>query len=277
MERGISNSDTRHLAETVTKIYYFTGQRDNLTARRFTPTSYLIFTFISCDSPSERVAWNETAIVASCYNPTTRQNFLTMGHVESEENADARYKTIALLPIPSACLSIFGSWTIIQMAFRIARSKGWTTYNRLLVAMSLCDILVSSHLAFAAFLKPQETSHQPWAVGNDVTCSFSGFMFQFTQASSFIYNTSLSFYFVLSTRARVNKSEMARRYEPWMHLMAIVFPLITSITGLILDVYSEPVLGMSCWVNDYPKGRLLQDPKPFIYCRLTSHVSPSFG
>lgn len=165
------------------------------------------------------------------------------------EGYDSELKALALLPIPGAFLSICGSATIVFIACRTGHEKGWTTYNRLLFGMSVSDIVFSGHLAVSNFLRPSETSYRPSAIGNDATCSFSGFLLQLTHSAPY-YNACLSYYFLLATRFRYSKSRMARLVEPWTHLISIGFPLITSTVGLILGAYSEPVLGPGCWVNE---------------------------
>ena len=68
--------------------------------------------------------------------------------------SDQQEKAISIVPIPVAVLSIFGSISIIQIACRNRKSKKWTPYTRLLIAISCCDIIYSI------------TSRQPQASAN---------------------------------------------------------------------------------------------------------------
>lgn len=88
---------------------------------------------------------------------------------------DPQKTLLAALPIPSAILSVFGSSVIICMALLSRKSRPWTPYNRLLVAMSIYDIVTSIALASATFMGPKETSNKAWAIGNDSSCSAMGF------------------------------------------------------------------------------------------------------
>lgn len=81
--------------------------------------------------------------------------------------SDKQEMVLAILPIPSAILSIFGSFVIIAMAFKSHRKTPWTPYHGLLTGMSMFDILFSITLAAGSFLYPQETSHRVWALGNE--------------------------------------------------------------------------------------------------------------
>ena len=173
-----------------------------------------------------------------------------------ETLSDTQSKLLAILPIPAASLSILGSVGIIYMTYNNnnkSEIQKWTPYHRLLVAMSVCDIIFSITLAVSAFSFPKETSRRVWAMGNETTCSIVGFFMQFSN-STILYNAMLSFYFLLLSRFDVPNQKIAKRIEPIMHLLSVGYPLITAVVGSVMDVYSEPTLGPGCWVNDYPRG-----------------------
>ena len=83
-------------------------------------------------------------------------------NIEFRSLSDAHKKLLAILPIPSATLSIFGSTIIIVMLIKGRKQKPWIPYQRLLLAMSICDIISSLTLAAGAFLYPKETSDKVW-------------------------------------------------------------------------------------------------------------------
>jgi len=166
--------------------------------------------------------------------------------------SDVQKTILDILPIPSAVLSIFGSSIIIYMAYLSRKSRPWTPYNRLLVGMSVFDIITSIALASAAFSNPKETSNKALAMGNDSTCSAMGFFNQISYSGT-LYNASLSFYFLFTARFGMKNAQIARRIEPTMHIFNVGFPLITGFIGLFVGVYGEPEVGVGCWVNRYPK------------------------
>ena len=65
---------------------------------------------------------------------------------------------LAILPIPSSICSVLGSSIIIFIALKSRRSKAWTPYNRLLLGMSICDIIFSITLGLSIFLLPKDSS-----------------------------------------------------------------------------------------------------------------------
>lgn len=159
----------------------------------------------------------------------------------------ATQKTIlAFLPIPSAILSIIGSSVIIYMAYLSKKSRSWTPYNRLLVAMSIYDIISSIALASAAFMNDKETSNKAWAMGNDSTCSTIGFLNQISYSGT-LYNAALSYYFLFTARFGMKNDLVARRIEPTMHVISVGFPMITGFVGLYLGVYSESEVSGQSW------------------------------
>ncbi|CAJ1970412.1 unnamed protein product [Cylindrotheca closterium] len=163
-----------------------------------------------------------------------------------------REKILAILPIPSSILSIIGSSVILYMAFSTRKERKWTTYTRLLVGLSMCDIVSSISLGLAAFMRRPE-SERVWAMGNDATCAAAGTLIQFSYSGLF-YNAFLSWYFVLTVRFGVKHDVIARKFEPIMHFISVGYPLVTAILGAILGVYAETSTGMGCWVNNYPDG-----------------------
>ena len=175
-----------------------------------------------------------------------------MEHHIAEPLDDGRYKALILLAIPSAVLSIAGSTAIIYMVCS-KKTRRWTPYTRLLLCMSICDIILSVHLAMGSFMRPEATSNRPWAVGNEATCAFSGWVGQLSLSAN-LYNAALSFYFLFSARFRMKDGTIARWVEPFMHTVAIGYPLATATIGAFFGFFSEPELGLGCGVNDYPRN-----------------------
>eukprot|EP00980_Cylindrotheca_fusiformis_P017211 scaffold5297_cov104-Cylindrotheca_fusiformis.AAC.4 len=159
---------------------------------------------------------------------------------------------LAILPIPSAILSIFGSSVILYMALKSREERKWTPYTRLLIGLSIFDIFSSANMAVSTFLRPSD-SHRIWSFGNDTTCSVIGFLTQATHSSA-CYNAMLSFYFLLTARFGLKNSYIATWIEPLMHFISIGYFFGTAIVGAALGVYADLYVGTGCWVNDYPRN-----------------------
>jgi len=80
-----------------------------------------------------------------------------------------------------------------------------------------------------------------------------GFLNQLSYGT-LLYNGSLSLYFLLTTRYGYSKEYIAKKIEPWIHIVGHGFAAITSIVALALDAYDEMTSGTGCWVANYPRG-----------------------
>lgn len=163
---------------------------------------------------------------------------------------DTQDKVLSILPIFPSLLSIWGSTNIIHMVW-VSEKK--TPYRRILLGLSVCDLINSLVFPFQPFLLPNETSERIWAIGNEQTCDALGFFQQF-HFTSVWYNGMLSFYFLLSVRYGVKEDVMARRYEPVMHLLSIGYPLVTALFGAGFHMYNEVLVGHGCWIYNFPSG-----------------------
>jgi hypothetical protein len=165
--------------------------------------------------------------------------------------SDGQEIAMSLLYVTSSVLSILGSLTIV---FKVLSERNRaTSYDRLMLGLSCSDIVSSLGWLMTPFLLPKETSPRVWAVGNNATCSFLGFLTQLG-FSSVLYNGFLSYYFLATIRHGVKRRDFARKWEPWIHVFVALFAFVTSTVGVGMGFFSEVDIGMGCWVNDYPKG-----------------------
>ncbi|CAJ1960326.1 unnamed protein product [Cylindrotheca closterium] len=165
----------------------------------------------------------------------------------------AQEMALAILPIPSAILSIIGSSIIIYMSVSTRRKRKWTPYTRLLLGLSFYDIVASITLGMATFLRDKDTSPRPLSFGSSGTCSMVGFFNQLSYGT-ICYNGMLSFYFLLTARFGRSNAYVARVVEPWMHLVSNGFAIITSVVALAIGAYGEMAHGNGCWVANFPRG-----------------------
>lgn len=149
----------------------------------------------------------------------------------------------------SGCLSLCGSVCIVLLAMQ-RRERG--TYHRLLLTMSLIDIIHSIAIVFQPFLLPKDPGRL-WSIGNDTTCSISAFFVQFSLSVSF-YNMMLNLNYLLTIRYEMDEKRLAKWVEPWMHLFSILYPLATATWGVSIGMFSNLELGQACWISDFPRG-----------------------
>lgn len=157
----------------------------------------------------------------------------------------AQEKALALIPIFTGLLSTWGSANIIYAVYRTDK-RSRNCYNRIMFGLSFSDVISSLVFSLQAFLLPKETSHRIWASGNDATCAAMGF-FQQLSLSSIFYSGMLSFMYLLTINYSVPEARLAKRYEPWFHILSVGFPVITGIIGGVMGLYGELAVGSFCW------------------------------
>lgn len=192
----------------------------------------------------------------------------TDDNTEISNLSDAQEIALSLLPIPSSILSIIGSSTIIYLVLfnnnmrsknnnhrrsnsSNSSSSSSSTYRRILLGMSICDLIISTAWACSGFLMPSDSSQRVWAFGNDATCTALGFLTQFG-FSGFLYYGALSYYYVLTIRWGMRDARFSKCLEPIMHVICIGYPLATAFFGVGLGIFYENELGIGCWINNYP-------------------------
>lgn len=164
--------------------------------------------------------------------------------------SEAQDITLSILPCLTSMLSCLGS---AQIIFMVLTARKTTPYRRILLGLSVSDFLCSLIYPWQAFLVPKATSYRIWAIGNDQTCMFLGFGQQIFFAS-ILYNSMLSLYFLLTVRYGMSNPHVAQKYEVYMHLVGIGYPVLAAFIGLGVGLFHELEVGHGCWVNDYPEG-----------------------
>ena len=168
---------------------------------------------------------------------------MTVDIVESSLST-GQDKALTVLSIVSSLLSVTGSSIIVAATTR-RHKRG--AYERLLSAMSACDIFASLDFAIQTFLTPRGK----WALslGNEISCVVAGTLFQFGTLSSMIYYNMLAVFFLLTIRFNMDATIIEQRIEPWMHFISIGWPIVTAIAGIIVKAYGPLVLYQGCWMH----------------------------
>lgn len=139
---------------------------------------------------------------------------------------------IALIP---TLMSVVGSVNIARLVKQCPSFKG--SAKRILMGMSLCEVVSSVAFSAQSLFIPRETSHILWAIGNG---SALGLMMQFS-ISSYIFSCFLSFIYLSKIRfgGGDNRDFCATRIEPWTGALGLCYPLITALIGAGMRVYSN--------------------------------------
>jgi len=139
---------------------------------------------------------------------------------------------ISLVWIPrlTATLSFLGSLAIICMILSDRKEKLTKTNHRLMLGLSVIDVLHSAAYATTTLASPRESEFYG-ALGNAFTCNAQGF-FGVLAIAIPMYNTCLSLFFVSTIRFRVPQSTFETKVEPIMHIASIMVPLTLAIASV---------------------------------------------
>ena len=151
---------------------------------------------------------------------------------------------LAILPMISGPLSVMGSAVII---FHVFHQKKRHTYHRLLLSMSLLDIVCSSVLSLSSVLVSRGTEGFRFTMGNNTTCGVSAFITMMSLSFP-IYSASLAIYFLLTIKYEMEHSVLTRRVEPFMHFFAILHPLTLASYAVSIGFFAPNFVDATfCW------------------------------
>lgn len=97
-------------------------------------------------------------------------------------------------------------------------------YYRILLGLSLCDFVASTSFALSTIPMPVDTPGVFGAKGTTQTCTAAGFFLQLS-AGSMMYNLILSIYYTFSGLYKMTDDEFAKKYEPYLHVFAVMITL----------------------------------------------------
>ena len=180
----------------------------------------------------------------------------------------AQQITLAMVPKFSSLLSLAGStWIVAEV---LTGSSTTTTsrassrhhhrlksrmpnrqhpYHRLLLAMSIYDILESVWNFASTWPIPAGTANVYRPLGTTATCTAQGFFLTLSVAVP-IYNACLALYYVLVVRVGISDRTLRRYVEPGMHAVAGLWGWGTAGAAAQLGLLNNANLW--CWIAPYP-------------------------
>eukprot|EP00934_Nitzschia_sp_Nitz4_P004153 Nitzschia sp. Nitz4//scaffold146_size56529//53231//54469//NITZ4_006582-RA/size56529-processed-gene-0.57-mRNA-1//1//CDS//3329536653//4143//frame0 len=161
---------------------------------------------------------------------------------------DSQYYALWFMGTLSCILSLVGSGTILYLIWK--RHKMDELYHRLILGLSVSDVLTTVGLTIQPYMLPRESGY-PFAIGNQTTCTIVGILHPF-YISSYCHNCALALYFMLMIRYGKKEKDIQRLLEPWCYIFAFGFPLIYTTVCASLGLFNpNPFMGL-CNVFPYP-------------------------
>ncbi len=171
--------------------------------------------------------------------------------LESELLAKQRSntKTVSIIAHISASISIISSLLIIVHVLRSHQGLS-TTYHRLLIGLSIADIIFSFFDGVRSTMVPKDVEYfMPGAKGDVDTCTTQGFFLHVSVGISVYYNCSICIYYF--TIINYNKSDayITKKLEHWLHVIPIAAALLSGF--LAVAVNDLNAWGNKCFVVPY--------------------------
>ncbi|KAL7526853.1 hypothetical protein ACHAXR_001682 [Thalassiosira sp. AJA248-18] len=160
-------------------------------------------------------------------------------------------QALAIIPHITGWLSFLGSCSILYDIWCNRKRKLQRPYYRILLGISIYDAVSSFSLGLSTWPIPRGAENIYGAVGNTQTCTAQGFFNQLSLGGP-MYNLMLAIYYLLLGRYRLTEEEIAKRYELYMHLTAVLSTVGVAIAGLPLTLYNNANLW--CWIAAWPPG-----------------------
>lgn len=157
----------------------------------------------------------------------------------------------SILPRITGVMSWLGSFSIAIDVFRKHHKGGNsnsnknkpTTYHRLMLGMSLCDMAFSGALMMTTWPIPADTPGVHAAYGTEATCKTQAFFMQMGIGAPF-YNLCLAIYYYLFIVKNIRPSP---NLERCMHLVCFSFAFSTAIAGLAMGMFGYAAFW--CWIT----------------------------
>lgn len=134
----------------------------------------------------------------------------------------------------SGLLSVMGSSVVVYMIMNRRQKKLSRVKYRLMLAMSTIDVLNSCALAIS-FLPAPSVAECSFGKGNFSTCTAQGFFLQLGLAVP-AYTAMLTLRALGSIVYNFTEKEIARKFEPFMHIIAICPMLGIAVAGTVSDM-----------------------------------------
>ena len=159
-----------------------------------------------------------------------------------------RRVSLATTQITTASISFIAS-LVVAVSLLVGGAGGLRNgpYKRIIFAISVADMMQSLSLIVGPFAPPTSSSRfAPWAMGNQATCTFAGFLFSFG-GCLFMMNTALlSFYYLCKIKRSMSDETFNTKYEWKINSFIIIISLAVNLAGVGLRTINTGLNGTQC-------------------------------
>lgn len=151
----------------------------------------------------------------------------------SAEWRDGHGKATAIARSTSAIVSTIASSLLIYIIYR-SKAGLTTTYHRILLGMSLSDIVFSCSLISFNAVAPRDVDYMVWnARGNTASCAAFGFMTTVGFLGGLLYTCALNLNYLAMVRYNKSQSYIKAKIEPFLLGVPALVAVGCSIVALL--------------------------------------------
>mmetsp|Transcript_14536 Transcript_14536/g.40299 ORF Transcript_14536/g.40299 Transcript_14536/m.40299 type:complete len:578 (+) Transcript_14536:65-1798(+) len=158
---------------------------------------------------------------------------------------------------PAAILSIVASVLVLFVLLRQARERLSKVYGRIWVGICVGNTVVSVLMLLSTVTAPAGTYYA--SQGTEASCNVSAAILHWFTVYTAIYNGFLGVYYYISVHNRCTDHWLRRNIEPWVHVVAWIWPTLGVILALQYNLYGASDVFMYCWVTPTPFACRQQD------------------
>ncbi|GFH50374.1 hypothetical protein CTEN210_06850 [Chaetoceros tenuissimus] len=162
----------------------------------------------------------------------------------------AQFLAAITASIIAGSISCASSAALIFCILVYSQLKLKSVIRRILFGFCIYDLVFSFSTVLSVSMLPKEVNK--YAAGNLFTCDVQGFMQQVGAVGSILYNGALSVYYLAVVTFNMKEKEIARKLEPWLHLIANGFAIGSGIFLAFKRQFAPLGNQIKCWVATYP-------------------------
>lgn len=125
-------------------------------------------------------------------------------------------------------------------------------YGRLVFALSVADVCQSLALITAPLLLPKGSPEALWAVGNQFTCNFTGFVLPFGTTAVCMYTCTLCIYYLCKLRFNYTDTTFYHKLEKILHPFIFLFNTVFCTAALATNSINPLPNADVCHFNRKP-------------------------
>lgn len=177
-------------------------------------------------------------------------------------------RIILIIPRMSGSVSLLCSFLVGYIILVDAKSKLQHIYQRLLLAVSISDMIASFNTVALS----------GWTVNYDFTCKLNRFLLQFNVVTA-LYTASLCWYFLLVICYQWTPRKFKERWwvEIILHGISVGWPVGIGVAGVVTQHHKRAsLLPGFCSYHEYPEGRHEGAPHypSAVYMKIAATVAP---